>query len=174
MKTITISMASAAIILFLSAAPVVNAQSSATVQATGTVLEPASVSSSTGLDFGEEILPGISKSVARSDGNAAKFAVTAMTSNYVMVNFTLPDMLSHETGDDEMAITFSAQDASYSDTDQVTGSAGFDPHVEERLQFYGGNTSYYIWLGGTINPRNDQQAGTYSGAITIDLAYTEL
>lgn len=150
-----------------------HAQSSSTVQVTAGVLDPVTITASSGIDFGSAILPGIPYSISRSDGGAARFAISAVGGNLVSIQFTLPQMLQHESGTDEMPISFAPDDASYSGDDNAVGTNTFDPNAEESALIGGTGADLYIRLGGTISPRNDQTAGQYSGDITLDLSYTE-
>lgn len=174
MKTLKLFISTAVTTLLVLAAFTIQAQNTATVQATATVLDPVTIINSSGMHFGDEILPGISHSISRKDAEAAKFTLVGVGGNYVSINFTLPDVLVHETSGDEMPIIFSPTDAEKADSEDGSSNLGvFDPGQSVNHPISGTGSDLFIWLGGTINPRGDQAAGNYSGDITIEVAYTE-
>ncbi len=122
------------------------------------------------LNFGDTIFPGINKTVARTDGNAAKFMISGDINKEVRITFSLPTVL--ELTGNTMSIHFSSTDAAYNTLEfgQSTATA-FDPNnaVITRLGLDG---KLYIWLGGTVAPTHTQPAGTYANDIVLEVQYT--
>lgn len=155
--------------LFLTAFATQSFAQSATVQATGTVLEPLSVTG-TNLVFGTQIFPGINEVVAKTDATASQFDISGEVSKEITATFTLPTELSD--GTNTMPITFSATDGGHATAsiDQGTATA-FDPSAALTTSL-SATGELFIWMGGTVEPAADQVAGAYSGDITLDTAYT--
>lgn len=140
----------------------------ATVTASGTVLEPLSVTG-TNLSFGAEIFPGINESVSKTDAGAAQFDITGEAGKEITADFTLPTELSK--GEDALTITFSSTDAGHATTEAGTAT-DFDPSSTLTTSLEATDGTLFIWLGGTVEPTETQPAGEYTADITLDTAYT--
>jgi hypothetical protein len=142
----------------------------ATVQATGTVLQPIQMSG-TNLSFGNNIFPGIDKQVTRTNTNAAQFDISGEAGKEIVANFTLPSDLTD--GANNLPIVFNALDAAHAgiSTDQSSATS-FDPNSPLTTTLDATSGELYVWLGGTVTPDKNQPAGTYSADITLDIAYT--
>lgn len=172
MKITKILMAAFAIFALIATANTAYAQ---TVQATGTVLEPITFTSSTNLAFGTSIFPGINESVAPDNASASQFDIDGETGKEVTLNFTLPEVLDHDTdGSSTLTISFATTDGVHNTASDVagTGATEFDPSVEQTTNLGGTDGLLYVWLGGTVEPANNQAEGSYAGDITLDVAYT--
>lgn len=150
----------------------VNAQdNTATVTATGTVLNPITVTG-TGISFGTEIFPGVDKAVAKTAVDAARFEITGEGGKDVIASFTLPTDLTHTDGTTAMPIVFSDTDAGHSTTDDAsTITADQDPNADITGTLDATNENLYLWLGGTLQPAIGQIAGDYTADITVDVVY---
>lgn len=143
---------------------------SATTTASGTVLEPLTVSA-TALSFGESIFPGIDEVVERTAAEAAQFDVAGEAGKEITATFTLPTELTGATT--PLSITFSTTDGGHATSSTDQGSAtGFDPNGALTTTLEAASGELYIWLGGTVEPADNQPAGSYTADITLDTAYT--
>lgn len=146
---------------------------SATVQATGTVLTPITFTSSTNLAFGTSLFPGIDKSIAHTDAGAAEFDLSGEAGKEITATFTLPTDLTHTDGTTTLPFSCSTTDAGYAGSSTAQGTAtDFDPNSALTTTLDATNGTLSIWLGGTVQPATTQKSGSYSGDITLDLAYT--
>jgi len=104
--------------------------------------------------------------------NTGRFHVEAATGSHVSFNFsTLPSNL--QVGEDgaTMPIVYTAAWGNTNDGSDVEEDLG---SVSEE----GGDTvegvvdgAFYVFLGGTVQPANDQAAGTYTADITLTAEY---
>lgn len=183
-----------AVLLTLSLSGLVSAQQSdnATASATADVLTAVEVTKQADLVFGN-ITPGNTKTVGvesdivngRAGGtteSAAQFTVSKGAASEVILSFTLPSQLSTD-GNDNLAINFeddgdtqltrlTTSDAANGDNQQdFTPGSDFVTLTAEGYSSYFNATSFYVWLGGTVVPTNDQAQGEYSGEITLSATY---
>lgn len=123
------------------------------------------------LDFGDQIFPGVNKSVNRIDGNAAEFQITGQAGRQVQITFQLPAYLN-DSFNHSLELNFMSNDAGYntSETGQATAT-GFDPHSGV-ITTLSSNGNLYIWLGGTVNPSSSQVGVNYANDIVINATYT--
>lgn len=183
-----------AVLLILPLSGLVSAQQSdnATASATADVLTAVEVTKQTDLVFGN-VTPGNTKTVGvesnivngRAGGtteSAAQFTVSKGAASEVILSFTLPAQLS-TTDNDNLAINF-ADDGDtklsrLTTTNAVTGDnqQNFTPGTDfvtltaDGYASYFNTTSFYVWLGGTVVPVNNQAQGRYSGEITLTATY---
>lgn len=123
------------------------------------------------LSFGEEIFPGSSKSISRTEAASASFEVSGEAGREVHITFELPQELI--TQDSEvMDISFSTTNGGYHSlqTEQANATA-FDP-ANGLITTLDSDGSLYLWLGGTIYPARNQAGGYYSADITANVSYT--
>lgn len=162
-----------ALVAFLAISNAAYAQETATVQATGTVLEPISFTNSTNLDFGTSIFPGIDEVIAITDAGAAQFDIDGETSKEVNLTFTIPSDLIHDSdGTTTMPISFSTSDAGHNTGSDPSMATTFDPSTTATTNLGGTSGLLYVWLGGTVSPASNQKAGAYSEDIVLEVAYT--
>lgn len=129
------------------------------------------VTSVRGLDFGDQIFPGIEKTVNYSDASAAKFEISGEAGKQVQILFQFPNYLDDASGH-SLNIAFSSTSAAYSTNGAWQFSAtAFDPKtgIVTSLSAEG---KLYIWLGATIIPLSSQPGNTYGGDIILDVTYT--
>ena len=138
-----------------------------TVLAKGTVLSPLSISSSRDLDFGNDILPGVNRTIDKNSSSAAKFSIMGQADKEITISIVTPTALAN--GENYMDISFSATDAGY----KLPGSSvvDFDPLSPVNASF-GTDGAMDVMLGGKIVPYHDQAAGVYEGSVTVIFYYT--
>lgn len=165
-------LATFAVFFFMSLTNTTYAQSS-TVSATGTVLEPITISG-TNLSFGASIFPGIDEAVAITETGAAQFDIDGETGKEVSLTFTLPTELTHDTdGSTTMPISFGTAAAGYNaGLDDPSAASTFDPNAGTSTTLGTSSGLLYVYLGGTVSPPSTQKAGSYTGSIVLDVAYT--
>ncbi len=97
------------IILALIAIPGIQAQESATIQATATVIPALVVIGEHNLEFGT-VFPGVDKTVDKSSpGFAGEFSVQGNNLAEITIDFALPDSIMHEDSAAYMRITARSQ-----------------------------------------------------------------
>lgn len=131
-----------------------------------TVIPHSIVVSKRDLDFGNDIVPGIPKSINKTSETSGMFGIEGKPKKSIKVSFILPEVLT--SGLNSMNISFSNTDAGYiTDGNMKT----FDPRngVNTKLSKSG---SMEIFLGGTISPSNNQASGFYTAPIIVNLIYT--
>ncbi len=155
--------------------PTAQAQESAIIQATATVIAGITIIGSNDLVFGT-VLPGVNKSIDKATtGFAGEWQISNGTANSeISLTLTLPDSLQHATDPTGMRIVFSSTDASYEDGTgggQTAPAGIIDPNgpVARRVSATG---TMIFWIGGTVMPRLSQTGGDYASDITMTIAYT--
>ena len=139
----------------------------AQINAKGTVITHITVSSTQDLDFGNDIVAGVAKTVTKDQSNAGKFLLAGQPNRQISIAFTLPSNLTN--GANTMPISFSSTDAGYKVNN---GSiSAFDPSQSKNASF-GTDGAMEVVLGGTVTPSSSQTAGMYSAPVTISLQYT--
>lgn len=123
------------------------------------------------LTFGEEIFPGSSKEISRTEAAAASFEITGEAGQEIHVTFELPPELTNQDSEG-LDISFSTTDGGYhsSQTEQANATA-FDP-TNGLITTLDSDGSLYLWLGGTVHPHSTQSGGYYSADIAISASYT--
>ncbi|MCE1164013.1 MAG: DUF4402 domain-containing protein [Bacteroidetes bacterium] len=139
----------------------------ATISAKGTVLAPISVVSTRDLDFGNDILPGISRTIDKNSTSAGKFSIMGESGKEISIEVSLPPELI--SGEEHMIIAFTPTDGGY----KLPGGSvvDFDPANPVNAVF-GSDGTMDVLLGGTVQPTYSQPAGLYSGTVTVTFYYT--
>ncbi len=118
------------------------------------------------------LFPGISNAVLRTDAAlSGQIDFKGVKHSRVQVDFALPTSLTGPAGA-VLPLSFAAGDAGYSASQSIANQTAFDP----RLPFVAtlsNNGRGSIFLGGTASPTAGQRAGTYTGLITITVAYLQ-
>ncbi|MFA7361163.1 MAG: hypothetical protein WC139_09015 [Candidatus Kapaibacterium sp.] len=130
------------------------------------VISHSIVVSKRDLDFGNDIVPGIAKSINKASENSGSFEIQGKKNKAIKVSFTLPEILTNSSN--LIDISFSSTDAGYITNGNMKA---FDPRkgVNTKLS---GSGKMEIFLGGTITPSNNQASGFYSAPIIVHLLYT--
>jgi len=138
-----------------------------TIYAKGTVLSPLSISSSRDLNFGDDILPGVNRTIDKNSSSAGKFSILGQADKEITISImTPPELIS---GTNVLSVSFAPTDAGYK---IPSGSVvDFDPLNPVNASF-GTDGAMDILIGGTVSPFHDQTPGLYEGAITVIFYYT--
>lgn len=142
---------------------------SANISATAAVQTPLSISGVDNLQFGT-VFPGVNKTIARTDPGAGTFDITGQASATVFLNFTLPTNLANPTPTN-MPISFSATSAGTNTTDTQGSAVDTDPNAANISKTLSAGGALFVWIGGTVEPTINQEAGTYTGTVTLAVAY---
>jgi len=137
------------------------------ITVSATVLTRISITSKSDLNFGTDIIPGYSRTVAKTDATSGRIAISGLANKQISIGFVIPSTLSN--GATTMPITFSTTDAAY----QIPGGAvtAFNPAVVTNATF-GSAGTMTLFLGGKVTPSGSQPGGLYTGIITVNLQYT--
>ncbi len=142
------------------------AQASGSVQATANVLTPLAVDGAQPLEFGD-VLPGISYTINPGTGSSGLFQVSGASGAGVLLNFTLPSELTGPG--DPIAISFGGSSAL---VDNGSTSTTFDPSTSDYLSGLPGSGGIDVYIGGTIQPAQNQAQGAYSATISLQVVYS--
>jgi hypothetical protein len=164
MRTATVLSAVLAAGLSFGAAAV-EAQTSANIQATATVLSAVTVTGIQDLQFGN-VTPGVNKTVAIADAGAGRFDVTKAASQGLTLSFTLPTDLSDGTNN----LPIGTWTAGWNTSATPAGANGFDPVAGTNTVATPG-TGITVYVGATVSPAGAQVAGSYSGTVTMSAIY---
>ncbi|MBU8933461.1 MAG: hypothetical protein KOO62_05585 [candidate division Zixibacteria bacterium] len=155
------------------AAPGLQAQESATVQALATVISALTVTGTNDLDFGN-VTPGTPETVAKTDvGTAGEWSITGPSAAEVQITFTLPDSLHSATA--AMPITFLGTDGSYEDGTgggQAAPAGNLNPLNTNLVDLSAIDGSMTVWIGGQTIPSVGQSGGNYSADVEIIVTLT--
>jgi uncharacterized protein DUF4402 len=137
-----------------------------------TELRAQAIRSATGirdLGFGS-VLPGVPTTVHPTDvARSGQFEITGEINDPIEITFSLPAVLSGPGGT-TMPVSFGTMSAGFSASGAITNQVFFDPRVPFRvnLSSTGLGTGF---LGGTLSPSGTQPAGSYSGFVSITVAF---
>lgn len=146
-----------------------SAQESADITARANVLERIAVTNQNDLDFGD-VIPGFSSSVAPDDPSAGRFLVTGASGLAFSIDFVLPPVLARDGGGATLPLIFGAGSAGVGPTSlEVTSTFNPNDALTSNLN---GSGERYIFLGGSVTADAAQMDGTYSGTVTLNVAYT--
>lgn len=157
MRNSIIAFAAAALLALPGA---VSGQNTAQIDAIATVVAPIDVTAGVDLDFGV-VLPGVPTQVLPVDGGT--FTVSGAVDQDVIVDFTLPATLTAGAAL-TMPVSF---DAGYG---AGAPDTALDPTSDVTVGL-GASGGWDVFLGGTVLPAVDQGAGSYSGTVTLTVAY---
>ena len=141
---------------------------SATINAQARILQALVVNGAQTLDFGDVLL-GSTKVLAAANASSGQFTVQGATNAEVDINFTFPGTLA--SGANTLAV------GSWTGLEGINttrgASAGFNPNATftRRLSTTGTDV-LNLYLGGSVTSAGAEPAGTYTGIIQMDVAYT--
>ena len=139
----------------------------ANINAKGTVITHITVTSTSDLDFGDDLIAGIATTVDKTASNAGKFVLAGQRNRQMNIAFTLPSNLLN--GAYTMPISFTSTDAGFKTSgSQITA---FNPASGSNATF-GSDGTMEVYLGGKVTPSQTQEAGQYTAPVTITLQYT--
>jgi hypothetical protein len=191
MKKLKIGFISLITIIALNGVSYAQQSDNASASATADVLTAVDVNKNTDLVFGN-VTPGNTKTISVGSSvisgiaggtteSAAQFTVSKGANSEVILSFDLPTNLT--SGSNNLEIEFA--DASDTKLSRLTTSEASDGENPEDFtpgsdfvtltsadySSYFSATEFYVWLGGTVKPTNDQAQGEYSGQITLTATY---
>ncbi len=167
MRKLTVTAALAAI-LALPGLVSAQATASAAIGAQATVLAPLAVANEQDLEFGD-VIPGFARTILPGELAAGRFQVSGGGVSEVALDFSLPTELTHTSSTSTLPLSFGAGSAGFGPTAGAVATT-FDPAVSQDANLNAG--ALFIFLGGTVTPAAVQEPGTYTGTITLDVAYT--
>jgi hypothetical protein len=142
------------------------AQNSASIQATATVLSALTVAAGNNLQFGN-VTPGVNKTIAITDAGVGTFTVTKAATSGVTLSFTLPTNLA--SGADQLPI--GSWTGAWNTSATTAGANGFTPSAAGTNTSVTAGTSLTVFVGATVSPVAAQAAGNYSGTVTMSAVY---
>jgi len=164
-----------ALLLFFTALTTpASAQTTASVDATATVVGGMAALTAVGqqdLDFGT-VTAGAG-AVTPTEGSWGRFYVTGETSTNILVEFTtLPTVLDDGFGH-TIGITFGTGDGILWGGTYTPGTfTTFNPTVSQTLALSAGSPGeMYVGIRGTVDPPLTSVNGDYSGVIVLTVAY---
>ena len=165
MRTATVLSALVAAGLTVGAAKT-EAQTSASIQATATVLSALTVTAGNNLAFGN-VTPGVDKTIAITDGGAGTFTVAKAAASGVTFSFTLPTDLT--SGTDQLSI--GSWTGGWNTSATPAGATTFTPSAAGTNTTVNAATALTVFVGATVSPIAAQAAGNYSGTVTMSAVY---
>jgi hypothetical protein len=140
------------------------------VNATATVLTPLTVTGVSDLAFGN-VYPGVAKTIAYTDAtNGGKFSIAGYNAAQVNLTFTLPTNLSDGTN----LLPIGTWTGYYNTTNSAaSGGSTFTPAAAATTTNLAAG-ALYVFVGATVTPAGNQVAGSYTGTVTMNVAYTGL
>lgn len=142
------------------------AQTSANIQATATVLSAVTVAAGNDLQFGN-VTPGVDKTVGFADAGAGSFNVTKAANQGVTLSFTLPTDLSDGTNN----LPIGTWTGGWNTTPTAAGATTFTPSAAGTNTAATVGTDIHVFVGATVSPGAGQVAGAYSGTVTMSVVY---
>jgi hypothetical protein len=140
----------------------------ANIAATATVLTPLTLTGAAPLAFGN-VYPGVAKVVAPADATSGRFTFAGAAG--AQVSFTFPTNPTNLTsGANNLPIgTYTGV---HNTTNTAAGGTGFTPGVPAVLANLSGTGALFLFIGATVTPTPTQNAGAYTGTITLNAVYT--
>ena len=122
------------------------------------------------LAFGS-ILAGAPVVVGRADPvRAGQINLSAQPQSPIILQLALPTAMTGPLGA-TLPIAFGANDAGFSAQGVITNQTAFDPRNSTVVITNAQNGRGSVYLGGTAQPAFNQAPGTYTGVITLTVAY---
>lgn len=142
------------------------AQNSANIQATATVLSAITVAAGNNLVFGN-VTPGVAKTIAIADAGAGRFDVTKAANQGVTLAFTLPANLSFSGNN----LPIASWTGGWNTTATPAGATSFTPSAGGTNTTATAGTGIFVYVGATVSPAAAQAAGNYTGTVTMSAVY---
>ncbi|MGH7580488.1 MAG: DUF4402 domain-containing protein [Gemmatimonadales bacterium] len=146
-------------------AATLEAQTSANIQATATVLSALNVTGAANLVFGN-VTPGVNKTVAIADAGAGRFDVVKAANSALTLSFTLPATLD----DGGNTLPIGTWTGAWNTSATPAGATAFDPTSATNTALDAG-TTISVYVGATVTPAAAQAAGSYTGTVTMSAVY---
>ncbi len=142
------------------------AQTSADIQATATVLSAVTVTAGNDLQFGN-VTPGVAKTVGIADAGAGRFDVIKAATQGVTLSFTLPTDLT--SGADNLPI--GSWTGGWNTSATPAGATTFTPSPAGTNTAATASNTISVYVGATVSPAAAQVAGSYTGNVTMSVVY---
>jgi hypothetical protein len=142
------------------------AQTSASIQATATVLSALTVAAGQNLQFGN-VTPGVNKTVAIADASAGRFDITKGANSGVTLTFTLPTDLNAGAN----LLPIGTWTGGWNTAQTPAGATAFTPSGAGTNTAVTAGTALHVYVGATVSPAAAQPAGVYSGDVTLSVVY---
>lgn len=128
----------------------------------------ATVQGQQGLTFGTTF-PGVDRTIAPSDAvSAGRFYVGHRVGGQVRLTLSLPGDLV-KSGGGTLKVIYSSTSAMIQTIGAGATTITFNPNINKTYS-YTTSPDIYVRIGGTIQPRNNQASGSYTGTITLTVA----
>jgi hypothetical protein len=147
-------------------AATLEAQNSANIQATATVLSAVTVAAGSNLQFGN-VTPGVNKTIGIADAGAGRFDVTKAANEGVTLSFTLPTDLT--SGANNLPI--GSWTGGWNTSATPAGATAFTPSAGGTNTTATAGTAITVYVGATVSPAVAQVAGNYTGDVTMSVVY---
>lgn len=122
------------------------------------------------LAFGT-ILAGTPAAIVRTDPvRAGQINIAAQPQSPIILQLSLPSAMTGPLGA-TIPLVFGANDAGFSAQGAIGSQAAFDPRNSTVVITNSQNGRGSVYLGGRAQPGFSQQPGTYTGVITLTVAY---
>jgi len=122
------------------------------------------------LRFGT-VIAGIPSSVSWTSATAGRWFIQGRAGAEVFLDFVnLPSSL--QNGGNSMPISFATDDAVYALGPKNNNAVSFDPNAGTTVRLDSRTGHLTVWIGGTVNPPQSQQPGSYIADITLEVTYT--
>jgi hypothetical protein len=117
------------------------------------------------------LLAGAPVSVLRTDPvSAGQINLAAQPQSQIILQLTLPPAMTGPLGA-TLPLVFGANDAGFSAQGAIGSQVAFDPRNATVVITNSQNGRGSVYLGGTAQPAFNQPPGTYTGVITLTVAY---
>lgn len=154
------------LVMAMGAAQRAVAQNSANASVTASVQQPITVTATADLDFGL-VFPGLDRTIAVTDGGAARFTVQGQQSANINITFTLPANIT--SGANNLPI--SSWQGRHNSSNTPASGTDFVPAPTATSTSIPGGGFLYVFVGATAQPSVSQAAGTYTGTMTMTVVY---
>lgn len=164
MRRATILSAAVAAGLSLGAAAL-EAQNSATIEATANVLSAVTVTDVNDLVFGN-VTPGVPKTIAITDAGAGLFTITKADGTGVTLSFSLPANLTSGAN----SLPIGSWTGGWHTSNAPGSATAFTPSAAGTNTGAAG-ANLWVYVGATVTPAAGQIAGPYTGDVTMSVVY---
>ena len=147
-------------------AATLEAQTSADIQATATVLSAVTVTAGNDLQFGN-VTPGVAKTIGIADAGAGRFDVIKAATQGVTLSFTLPTDLTSGVN----TLPIGSWTGGWNTSATPAGATTFTPSPAGTNTAATAGTTISVYVGATVSPAAAQVAGSYTGDVTMSVVY---
>lgn len=124
----------------------------------------SSITQDRDLNFGT-VWAGSTRTIAATDAAAAQWTINTSRGTNMTLSFTLPGALT--SGANSVALTYGSSAAQHDRDSNPSGGTSFNPAVGTTASTTNGQSTLWVWLGGSISPGSQVPAGTYTATITL-------